>query len=84
MALFPNDSNGDSASNFPQKTPEDFGIETARTKAVKRQALNVFAILVAIGLVLGAIMSIGVVKLINKLGLTEKPDRNAPIELFRK
>ncbi|PSF35217.1 hypothetical protein C7H19_17645 [Aphanothece hegewaldii CCALA 016] len=59
-------------------------METARTKAVKRQALNVFAILVAIGLVLGAIMSIGVVKLINKLGLTEKPDRNAPIELFRK
>lgn len=80
MALFPNDSNGDSQPNLPQTQEQDFGLSTARTKAVKKQALKWFIILLSIGLVLGGVMSVGVVKLLNQLGLTQKPQRTVPIE----
>lgn len=80
MALFPNDSNGDSQPNLPQRQDQDFGLSPATTKAAKKQARKLFAILLSIGLILGGVLSVGVVKLLNELGLTQKPQRTIPIE----
>lgn len=80
MALFPNDFDGDSQPNLPQRQEEDFGLSTATTQAAKRQARKLFAILLSIGLILGGVLSVGVVKLLKELGLTQKPLRTLPIE----
>lgn len=84
MALFPNDSNGDSQPNLSQTQDQDFGLSPATTKAAKRQARKLFAILLSIGLILGGVLSFGVVKLLKELGLTQKPQRTVPIETPQK
>lgn len=84
MALFPNNSNGDSQPNLPQRQDQDFGLSPATTKAAKKQARKLFAILLSIGLILGGVLSVGVVKLLNELGLTQKPQRTVPIEPSQK
>lgn len=83
MALFPNNSDDDSQLNLPQKPERDYGLSTARAEAAKRQARKWFAILLTIGLLLGTAMAVGVVKLIQELGLNQKPQRS-PIESFQK
>lgn len=79
MAPLPNDFDNDLPSNIPQNDP-NLQLSPARIKAAKRQARKWFAILLTIGLVLGAGLAFGVVKLLNKLGLTEKPNRTQPIQ----
>lgn len=83
MAPFPNNPNDDPFSNLPQERPE-YGLSTARAEAAKKQARKWFAILLTIGLVLGVGMAIGVVKILNQLGLTPQSDRPAPIESPRR
>jgi hypothetical protein len=75
MALFPNNSNDGPPLNLPQRHEGDYGLSPARAEAAKRQARKWFAILLSLGLVLGTAMAIGVVKLIDELGLNQKPDR---------
>ncbi|MGK7942224.1 MAG: hypothetical protein AB4062_19115 [Crocosphaera sp.] len=48
---------------------------TERQKKAIKQARNVFLILLASGLSLGVLVSIGVVKLMNYFGLTEKTNQ---------
>ena len=66
MKRTPKDSNGYSPSD---------PVPNGREEAAKNQARRWFAILLTVGLVLGGATSIGVVKVLNELGLTEKPDR---------
>ncbi len=49
--------------------------KTERQKKALKQARNVFLILLASGLSLGVLVSIGVVKLMNYFGLTEKTNQ---------
>ena len=46
--------------------------ETRRIRERTRQIRRLFIILLSIGLVTGGIVAFGVVKILNKLGLTEK------------
>ncbi|GFE67639.1 hypothetical protein [Chroococcus sp. FPU101] len=80
MAPLPNDFDNDLPPSNPSQNELDLELSPARVKAAKRQARKWFAILLIIGLVLGAGLAFGVVKLINKLGLTEKPNRTQPIQ----
>lgn len=68
MSPLPNDSEGYS------------GLSAAREEAAKRQARKWFVILLTIGLVLGGILSVGVVKILNHFGLTAKPERTLPTQ----
>ena len=73
---FPNFDN-DSKPN--QLSPEWEEIQSfspdrqKRIKAAKQQAGKLFFILLTIGLILGAGVSFGLVKLLNELGMTQKP-----------
>ena len=49
--------------------------KTERQKKAIKQARNVFLILLASGLSLGVLVSIGVVQLMNYFGLTEKTNQ---------
>lgn len=51
-----------------------------RVQAAKQQARRWFLILLAIGLILGGLMAVGVVQVLNRLGLTAKPDHPFRIE----
>lgn len=55
--------------------PPNGSSSNERIEAAKKQAKKWFLILITIGLILGALLSIGVVKILNELGLTEKPNR---------
>lgn len=46
----------------------------------RRQVKRLFLILLSIGLVLGAIVAIGVVKVMDRLGLTDEPSPVVPQE----
>jgi hypothetical protein len=84
MAPLPNDFDNDLPPSNLAQNELDLDLSPARVKAAKRQARKWFAILLTIGLVLGAGLAFGVVKLLNKLGLTEKPNRTQPIQqLFK-
>lgn len=80
MAPLPNDFDNDLPPSNPSQNELELGLSPARVKAVKRQARKWFAILLAIGLVLGAGLAFGVVKILNELGLTEKPNRTQPTQ----
>ncbi|GBF79081.1 hypothetical protein [Aphanothece sacrum] len=54
--------------------------EQERILRAKKQAKKVFLILLGFGLFLGVVVSIGVIQLMNKLGLTEK---NNQTEIFK-
>ena len=55
------------------QTPNNFNNDSARRmEAAKKQALKLFVILLIVGIGLGAVISVGVVKALNQLGLTEK------------
>ncbi|WP_013323801.1 hypothetical protein [Gloeothece verrucosa] len=51
---------------------KDFSI--AEVEAIKKKARRWFIILLVIGLTLGGILAVGIVKVLNELGLTKKPD----------
>ncbi|MGF1591392.1 MAG: hypothetical protein ACFCU7_19550 [Pleurocapsa sp.] len=53
----------------------DANISTKNVAARKKQIENVFVKLIAVGLALGTVLGIGGVYLLNKLGLTKKPDQ---------
>ncbi len=53
----------------------DANISTKNVAARKKQIENVFIKLIVVGLALGTVLGIGGVYLLNKLGLTKKPDQ---------
>ena len=61
----PNNFNNGSTSNH---LPD-------RRSAAKKQVRELFAIQLIVGIGLGAILSVGVVKVMNQLGLTEKTNQ---------
>lgn len=68
--------------NRPQNTASDqnldnidANISTKNVAVRKKQIESVFIKLIAVGLALGAVLGIGGVYLLNKLGLTKKPDQ---------
>ncbi|ACK71516.1 hypothetical protein PCC7424_3114 [Gloeothece citriformis PCC 7424] len=50
-------------------------LSPAEREAVKKKAKRWFIILLIVGLTLGGIVAVGVVKILNELGLTNKPDQ---------
>jgi len=46
-----------------------------RIEATKKQAKKWFITLIVVGLVIGGLVSIGVVALLDQFGLTDKPDQ---------
>ena len=72
--------NGFQASKpeFNQKSNSNDETEYINQRSLaktKQKLQRIFLVLMAIGLVLGIFLSIGVVAILNKLGLTNKPDR---------
>ena len=65
--------------------PNNFNNDSARRiEAAKKQALKLFVILLIVGIGLGAVISVGVVKALNQLGLTEKTKPALPDSVERK
>ena len=73
---FPNFDDDSTSSRLPTEWEEiqNFSPERQeRIKAAKQQAGKLFFVLLTIGLILGVGVSVGVVKVLNELGLTQKP-----------
>lgn len=79
---FPPSSNGNhkDLQKIGDRENETSFISIQRKIAVQKQARKWFLILLASGLVLGAIISFGVVKFMEKFGLTDEPDYRLRIE----
>lgn len=78
----PNNFNFDESNNgFQLSQPETIrhneneNISTENVLARKKQLKRLLIILMGVGLSLGLVLSIGVIILLDKLGLTKKPDR---------
>ncbi len=75
----PNGQNNDFASSRSQD--KDFSdIPYKRRIAAQNQARKWFLILMGSGLMIGIVVAFGLVQIIQKLGLTDKPQRPVPIE----
>lgn len=59
----------------PPPNYDETQLSSERVEATKKQARKWFIILIVIGLVIGAIASIGVVKFLDAFGLTDTPDQ---------
>jgi amino acid permease len=73
---FPDFDNDSNLSQLPTevKKMQNFSAEKKKEmEAAKKQMRNLFFILLAIGLILGAGVSVGVIKILSWSGLTEKP-----------
>ena len=77
------DSPNPNESLFEQKD-EFLDISTERRQAAKKQARNWFLTLLTIGLILGGLLAVGVVQVLNQLGLTAKPTYQLRIERIQK
>lgn len=76
MKQTPNDFNGGSPlSPLPNSRSEAPNFSTDREELAIKQARKWFAILLIIGLGLGGVLAVGVVKIMKELGLTEKPNQ---------
>ena len=71
-------SNNEPLRNLRDELPN---LSQERIDAAKKQARRWFLILLSFGLVLGGLVAIGVVKILNNLGLTARPDH--PLRLER-
>lgn len=70
---FDNDSNS-SQSQTEWKEVQNFSLEkNQQIKADKKQMQKLFFSLLTIGLILGAGVSVGIIKILSWSGLTEKP-----------
>jgi hypothetical protein len=79
----PNGQNDDFASSRSQD--KDFSdIPYERRIAAQNQARKWFLILMGSGLIIGIVVAFGLVQIIQKLGLTDKPQRPVPIEQTEK
>lgn len=58
---------------LPQQNEKQLSPE--RITATKRQARKWFIVLIAVGLVMGAVASVALVKVLDTFGLTDKPER---------
>lgn len=73
MNLLPNNFNDNFADNKLPDSPDLMASFTFYEKeAAKKKLRRLFLILLIIGLSLGVVVSVGVVQVLNKLGLTEK------------
>lgn len=73
---FPNFDNDSNLSDSPSEWEKIKNFSPEREgeiRAAKKQAGKIFLSLLAVGLILGVVVSIGVVKILNWSGLTEKP-----------
>lgn len=75
--LLPREPSPELHNDLPPDLPP---LSPLRVQAAKRQARRWFLILLAIGLILGGLMAVGVVQVLNRLGLTAKPDQPFRIE----
>ncbi len=74
-----NDNNNLPASYRPEREFPDISLE--RQEAAKKQARKWFLILLTTGLVLGIVVAFGVVQVIQKLGLDNKPNYRIQIDV---
>jgi hypothetical protein len=58
--------------HYDTNQPDDLEIKEQISPRKRQEFQKLFLILLTIGLVLGVIASVGIVKLMNNLGLTEK------------
>lgn len=82
--VFPPPNNDNNSNNLPSSyRPErefpDISLE--RQEAAKKQARKWFLILLTTGLVLGIFVAFGVVQIIQKLGLDNKPNYRIQIDV---
>lgn len=84
--VFPPPPNDPFSENKPFRERRDElpHLSQQRIDAAKKQARRWFLILLSFGLVLGGLMAVGIVKILNNLGLTAKPDHPLRIELPQK
>ncbi len=83
MNFPPNDP--DNPPIYPLRPKEDFSdIAPERRKSALKEANKFFLILLISGLILGGILSFGLVKILDKLGLTEKPNHPPHFDLYRR
>ncbi len=79
----PEDRNGNHKSSF--KPERDFSdIPPERRKVVQKQATKLFLVLLVGGLVIGGILAVGLVQIIHKFGLADKPNHPLRFEQFKK
>lgn len=74
-----NGNNNDRQFSVDRENETSF-ISIQRKIAVQKQARKWFLILLASGLVLGAIIAFGIVQIMHKFGLTDKPQHRLRIE----
>jgi len=80
MIFPPNDPNN--PKNYSVK-PDFSDLSPERQKAARKRANRLFIVLLVSGLVLGSILSIGLVKLLNKFGLAAKPNHPPHFEQLK-
>lgn len=81
---FDESQNGLNHSNLKTKSeqkqePEEY-LSKENVVANKKRLERLFAILLGIGLSLGVLLAVGLIMVLNKLGLTEKPNQIEKIE----
>ncbi|MEY2983418.1 MAG: hypothetical protein RLZZ568_35 [Cyanobacteriota bacterium] len=83
--FFPPPNGSSDNNNVDAKNIEEdyLDIEAPRRRLALKRARNWFVLLVAAGLTLGVVVAFGVVQVLNRLGLTAKPDAPLQIELSR-
>ncbi len=75
----PNGQNDDFSASVKQK-PDFSDIPLERRKVAEKQARNWFFILMGSGLLIGVIVAFGIVQLLQKFGLADKPQNPTRIE----
>ena len=70
---------------YSLKSGDDFSdIPLERRKVVKKQATKLFLVLLVGGLIAGGILALGLVQIIHKLGLADKPNHPLRFEQHKK
>ncbi len=83
--IFPSSPNGqnDQGSSDPSANSLPSELSLSQQKKAKQQASKWFFILLLIGLVLGGLLSFGVVKLLQEFGLTARPNHPLRIQPYQ-
>lgn len=76
----PNESPNNNSTNIEDDYAD---ISEPRRRQALNRARNWFVILVTSGLALGVVVALGVVQVLNRLGLTTKPDAPLQIQIER-
>jgi|GEM_PF-2985623 len=81
---FPSPSNDPNNHKYPLKPKDDFSdIPFERRKLAQKRATKLFLVLLVSGLVIGVILSFGLVQIIHKFGLADKPNHPFRFEQYK-